>query len=170
MYSLSADRQSYAADPVAYYQTLTQQLNSLLEIDRNWVTNMAQTAAFIYSMIPDLNWAGFYLAQDNDVLRLGPYQGRVACVHIPYGRGVCGTVAASKEAILVNDVHSFAGHIACDSASNSEIVVPLISAGRLVGVLDIDSPVKQRFTDADLTGFVQLAQTFVDCSDLTSLG
>ncbi|WMS87989.1 GAF domain-containing protein [Pleionea litopenaei] len=166
MYALSADVKAYESDKAGYYRTLSAQLKSLLEVERDAVTNMAQTAAFIYSMIPELNWAGFYLVRQEDKLTLGPYQGRVACVHIPFGTGVCGTVAANREAICVNDVHSFEGHIACDSASNSEIVVPLVKHGQLIGVLDIDSPVKDRFTPDDLEGFKLLAEIFLQASDI----
>ena len=161
MYNLDIDEAEYAKNRSSYYERLARQLNSLLAIEHNPVTNMAQTAAFIFASIPELNWAGFYLNDGSDRLRLGPYQGRVACVHIPFGQGVCGTVAAQKKSILVNNVHEFEGHIACDSASNAEIVVPLLDGDKVLGVLDIDSPTLNRFEPEDLVGFELLAQEFL---------
>ncbi|MBU2654218.1 GAF domain-containing protein [Acidomonas methanolica] len=109
---------------------------------------MANVSAMIYEALPDLNWAGFYLFKEGELV-LGPFQGRLACTRIPLGRGVCGTAAARRETIVVEDVHAFPGHIACDAASASEIVVPVIAGERLVGVLDVDSPRKARFGDAE---------------------
>lgn len=149
----------YEAKP-AYYDSLAKQLAGLLSIDSDPVTNMAQVSSFIFYAIPALNWSGFYINAGDSTLRLGPYQGKVACVHIPFGKGVCGTVAQNQSSLRVDDVHSFAGHIACDSASNAEIVVPIMVDGRLFGVLDIDSPKKNRFDDDDLTGFEQLVAVF----------
>ncbi|NVJ62495.1 MAG: GAF domain-containing protein [Gammaproteobacteria bacterium] len=161
MYNLEIDLTEYQNERAGYYERLAKQLRSLLSIEPNAVTNMAQTAAFIFTSIPDLNWAGFYVNDGNDQLRLGPYQGRVACVHIPFGRGVCGTVAAKRQSLLINNVHEFEGHIACDSASNSEIVVPLIQNDKVLGVLDIDSPTLNRFHQEDLDGFEALAAEFL---------
>ncbi len=161
MFDTTTDFTAYQQNKTQYYQSLSAQLEGLLSICDDPVTNMSQTAAFIYHSIPELNWAGFYRASESN-LRLGPFQGKVACVDIPFGRGVCGTVAASATSILVNDVHSFDGHIACDSASNSEIVVPIFAqSGAFYGVLDIDSPTKNRFSEEDLNGFELLVATFV---------
>lgn len=116
--------------------------------ENNLIANSANMAALLFQTLPDVNWAGFYFMADGELV-LGPFQGRVACVRIPLGRGVCGTAAERRETILVPDVHLFPGHIACDAASRSEIVVPLIQDGRLLGVLDIDSPVANRFSESD---------------------
>jgi GAF domain-containing protein len=127
------------------------------------VANAANMAALIYWSLSELNWAGLYLvdARRGDLL-LGPFQGKPACVRIPLGRGVCGTAAQRRETVVVPDVHEFPGHIACDSASNSEIVVPVIRGGRLLGVLDLDSPVRARFDEADARGLERLVQVFVE--------
>lgn len=116
---------------------------------------LANAAALLWDALPDINWAGFYLLKDQ-VLHLGPFQGKTACISIPVGRGVCGTAAAEAKVLLVRDVHAFPGHIACDSASNSEIVLPIISEGRLLGVMDIDSPLFARFDDTDAAGLEKL--------------
>jgi GAF domain-containing protein len=165
MFVSSVDLNAYNSDRIQFYKSLCEQLAGLLSVERDAVTNMAQTAAFIYQSIPDLNWAGFYINVKDKGLRLGPFQGKVACVHIPIGKGVCGTVAQTRTSIRVDDVHQFDGHIACDSASNSEIVVPIIVNEELFGVLDIDSPVKQRFSDEDLHGFEKLVATFVAATE-----
>ena len=128
---------------------LLQTLEAVLAGESDLVANSANMAAILFQYLPDVNWAGFYLLRDG-VLVLGPFQGRVACVRIPLGRGVCGTAAVRRETVVVADVHAFPGHIACDAASRSEIVVPLIRRdGTLLGVLDIDSPRPDRFTAAD---------------------
>ena len=121
------------------------------------LANLSNTSALIFELLDDINWAGFYLLHD-DLLILGPFQGRPACVKIPVGSGVCGTAVEKDKAIVVTDVHQFPGHIACDSASNSEIVIPIHQDNKIVGVLDIDSPVLSRFDEADLNGL----QTLVD--------
>src|SRR5437764_1848443 len=126
-------------DKRAVYDELAAELGSLLAGESDLVANAANTAALIYDRLPGLNWAGFYFLKDGELV-LGPFQGRPACVRIPLGAGVCGTAAARRETIVVPDVHAFPGHIACDSASNSEIVVPLIRGGVVLGVLDVDSP------------------------------
>ena len=146
------------------YTLLQAQLESLLADERDFIANAAQFSAFLYHQLDDLNWAGFYLNR-NEELVLGPFQGQIACVRIPFGRGVCGAAAASRETQRVEDVHAFAGHIACDSASNSELVVPLIKGGRLIGVLDLDSPSVGRFSEQDQQGIEALAAIFLRLSE-----
>ena len=146
------------------YTLLQAQLESLLADERDFIANASQFSAFLFNQLEDLNWAGFYLNR-NEELVLGPFQGQIACVRIPFGRGVCGTAAATRLTQRVEDVHAFAGHIACDSASNSELVVPLIKDGRLIGVLDLDSPSIGRFTEQDQQGIEALAAIFLRLSD-----
>jgi L-methionine (R)-S-oxide reductase len=146
------------------YCLLAAQLESLLADERDFIANAAQFSAFLYTPLDDLNWAGFYLNR-NEELVLGPFQGQIACVRIPFGKGVCGTAAQSRETQRVLDVHEFPGHIACDSASNSELVVPLVKEGRLIGVLDLDSPSLARFSEADQAGIEQLAAIFLKATD-----
>lgn len=146
------------------YTLLQAQLESLLADERDFIANAAQFSAFLFHQLHDLNWAGFYLNR-NEELVLGPFQGQIACVRIPFGRGVCGAAAASRQTQRVEDVHAFAGHIACDSASNSELVVPLIKDGRLIGVLDLDSPSVGRFSEKDQQGIEALAAIFLRLSD-----
>lgn len=143
------------------YKTLNSQLKSLTDGVDNRVTNLANAAALLYNSLPDINWAGFYLLESG-ALVLGPFQGKPACVKIPLGRGVCGTAAKENKTLCVADVHKFEGHIACDSASNSEIVIPLNSGGKLIGVLDIDSPVFSRFTEEDKNGLEEFVKTLED--------
>ena len=151
------------------YLTLDSQLSSLLAGEQELTSNAAQFAAFLFETMADLNWAGVYLVRpakngkDSELL-VGPFQGKVACYRIPFGKGVCGTAAQEKRTILVADVHEFPGHIACDSASNSEIVIPLIKDGNLVGVLDLDSPSLDRFNLEDQLGLEMLVATFVDAT------
>ncbi|PYC24450.1 GAF domain-containing protein [Aquipseudomonas alcaligenes] len=146
------------------YALLAAQLEALLAGERDFIANAAQFCAFLFHELEGLNWAGFYLNRDEQLV-LGPFQGKVACVRIPFGRGVCGAAASSRQTQRVADVHAFPGHIACDSASNSELVVPLIKDGRLIGVLDLDSPHLARFSAEDQAGIEQLAQLFLDASD-----
>lgn len=146
------------------YSLWVAQLESLLGGERDFIANAAQFSAFLFQELAELNWAGFYLLR-GDELVLGPFQGKVACVRIPLGRGVCGVAAATRQTQRVDDVHGFAGHIACDSASNSELVIPLVQAGRLIGVLDLDSPRLARFTEADQTGIERLVEVFLRLSD-----
>ena len=146
------------------YALLKAQLESLLADERDFIANASQFSAFLFNQLEDLNWAGFYLNR-NEELVLGPFQGQIACVRIPFGRGVCGTAAATRLTQRVEDVHAFAGHIACDSASNGELVVPLIKDGRLIGVLDLDSPSIGRFTEQDQQGIEALAAIFLRLSD-----
>ena len=150
------------ADKPTAYAELETSLRALLEGEHDLVANAANLAALLFWSLPQLNWAGFYLVEPRrgDLL-LGPFQGKPACVRIPIGRGVCGTAAARRETVVVPDVHAFPGHIACDSASNSEIVVPIVREGELLGVLDLDSPVPSRFDDADARGLEALVRVFV---------
>jgi GAF domain-containing protein len=150
--------------PEAAYAELSRDLAALLSGERDLIANAANTAALVYDALPGLNWAGFYLYKSGELV-LGPFQGKPACVRIAIGRGVCGTAAARRETVLVEDVHAFPGHIACDSASNSEVVVPLVKGGELLGVLDLDSPNLARFTAADARGVERLAQIFIDSLD-----
>ena len=142
------------------YASLSEQLRSLIEGERDFIANAANFSALLYHSLPDLNWAGCYLQKGAELV-LGPFQGRPACVRIAMGKGVCGTAAEQRQTILVDNVHEFPGHIACDSASNSEIVVPLIDHERLIGVLDLDSPSFARFDDEDARGLNELAEIFV---------
>jgi L-methionine (R)-S-oxide reductase len=147
------------------YTNLQLQLRSLLEGERDFIANAANFSSLLYHSLPDLNWAGLYLHKGGELV-LGPFQGQPACVRIAIGKGVCGTAAEQRQTILVDNVHEFPGHIACDSASNSEIVVPLIINDELIGVLDLDSPSLARFDDEDARGLNELAEIFVQgCSD-----
>ena len=140
------------ADKPALYRDLAAQLASLLEGESDPVANAANMAALIYDGLPELNWAGFYFVRGGELV-LGPFQGKPACVRIPLGKGVCGTAAAERRTVVVKDVHEFPGHIACDSASNSELVLPVLAGGRLVAVFDLDSPLTARFDAEDARGF-----------------
>jgi GAF domain-containing protein len=151
------------------YAQLAQQLALLFGDERDFTANMANMAALIFHQLPDLNWAGFYLMKGGELV-LGPFQGKPACIRIPLGRGVCGTAAARRETQLVPDVHAFPGHIACDADSRSEIVVPLIADGMLVGVLDLDSPKPGRFDEADRAGLEAAARQLLSASDLGQSG
>jgi L-methionine (R)-S-oxide reductase len=150
--------------PEALYAQLLAALDALVAGERNRVANLANTAALLYATLPDLNWAGFYL-YDGAGLVVGPFQGRPACVRIALGAGVCGSAAAARQTLLVPDVHAFPGHIACDAASNSEIVVPLLDGERLLGVMDLDSPRPARFGSPDARGLEALAARLVRASD-----
>ncbi|GAA0826164.1 MULTISPECIES: GAF domain-containing protein [Marinomonas] len=152
--------------PEVYYQELNDQLAGLLTGERDLICNAAQFSAFIMQTVADLNWAGFYFAR-NEALVLGPYVGKVACTRIPFGRGVCGAAALHQETQRVEDVHAFSGHIACDSASASEVVIPVVVEGRLVGVFDMDSPSTARFSATDQIGLERLVDTFVAATDFT---
>ena len=147
------------------YGLLRAQLQSFAEADGWYVPLMANAAALLFDALADVNWAGFYLLR-GDRLVLGPFQGKAACIHIPLGKGVCGTAAQRDETQLVPDVHAFPGHIACDSASNSEIVVPIHRHGDVVAVLDIDSPVPNRFSEADRAGMEALVKVLEAHIDL----
>jgi L-methionine (R)-S-oxide reductase len=147
--------------PDAAYAELARDLRALLAGERDMVANAANTAALIWDALPDLNWAGFYIYKSGELV-LGPFQGKPACVRIAIGKGVCGTAAQRRETVLVEDVHAFPGHIACDSASNSEVVVPLLHGTELLGVLDLDSPKQARFKEADARGLERLARIFME--------
>lgn len=138
------------------YSTLCDSLRALIEGVPYKTANLANASALLHAALDGINWVGFYLMQDGKLV-LGPFQGKPACIEIAVGRGVCGTAVEQKNTLVVPDVHKFSGHIACDSASNSEIVIPLISGGEVVGVLDIDSPLFDRFSDADKYGLEQFA-------------
>ncbi|MCL1037521.1 GAF domain-containing protein [Shewanella corallii] len=140
------------------YQTLNRQAEALLTGETNMIAAMANFSALVNEALPELNWVGFYI-REGEQLVLGPFQGKVACARIPWGRGVCGTAAATNTTQLIDDVHSFEGHIACDSASNAEIVVPVRHKGEVVAVLDIDSPEFNRFDDIDRQGLEALVKT-----------
>ncbi len=133
------------------YRDLLAALDALTVDERDPIANMANAAALVWEYLPDLNWAGFYRAVEGELV-LGPFQGKVACIRIAMGKGVCGTAAAERTTQLVEDVHAFPGHIACDAASRSELVVPVVSDGRLIGVLDLDSPEPARFDAEDAAG------------------
>ena len=148
------------SDKPALYADLAEQLQALLYGETDAIANAANTAALLFNSVEDLNWAGFYFLR-GDQLVLGPFQGKPACVRIAMGRGVCGTAATTRITQRVTDVHAFPGHIACDAASRSEIVVPLVDNGTLLGVLDLDSPVLARFTQADQDGLERIAEIYV---------
>ena len=152
------------ASKAEMYSNLAVQLRSLLDGERDLIANAANVASLLFHSLPDLNWAGFYLYKEGELV-LGPFQGEPACVRIAMGKGVCGTAAEIRQTVVVANVHDFPGHIACDSKSNSEIVVPLVKDEQLVGVLDLDSPLLGRFDDDDARGLNELAEIFVAMSD-----
>ncbi len=147
-----------AADKATLYADLLSAADALTRDESDAVANMANLSALIWQFLPDLNWAGFYLMKEGELV-LGPFQGKPACIRIPVGRGVCGAAAQSRETQLVEDVHDFPGHIACDAASASEIVVPVLAGDRLIGVLDLDSPRPARFDKQDQSGLEALVAT-----------
>jgi len=136
------------------YRQLVDELRSLLAGEHDWIANLANSAALLYHSLPELNWAGFYLLKEGELV-VGPFQGKPACVRIALGKGVCGTAAVQRKTQVVRDVNEFPGHIACDSASKSEVVVPMIRNGELIGVLDLDSPELARFDEQDREGLEQ---------------
>jgi GAF domain-containing protein len=146
-----------AADSATMYRDLASALEGLVAGESDSIANMANAAALIWETLPDINWVGFYRNLAGELV-LGPFQGRPACIRIKFGEGVCGAAAATRQVQRVEDVHAFPGHIACDSASNSEIVVPLVRDGVLLGVLDIDSPRTGRFTEEDEAGITRLGE------------
>jgi L-methionine (R)-S-oxide reductase len=150
------------------YRALNAQLAGLFASERNGLANAANMCALLYQALPDVNWVGFYFLQEGELV-LGPFQGKVACVRIALGRGVCGSAAQRREVLVVPDVNEFPGHIACDSASRSEIVVPLIQRGRLLGVLDVDSPQLGRFDGEDHAGLTAAAHLLLESSELGNL-
>lgn len=147
-----------------FYDELAAQLRALLADEKDPIANAANTAALIFNLVPDLNWAGFYFLQSGEELVLGPFQGKPACVRIAVGKGVCGTSVERGASVLVDDVYAFSGHIACDANSRSELVVPLIQEGAIFGVLDLDSPLTARFDLDDQQGLEQLAAIYVESS------
>ena len=147
------------------YQGLATQLRALFEDEHDLIANAANFAAILYHSLPDVNWAGCYF-QKGEVLVLGPFQGKCARTRIAFGKGVCGTAALKRTAVVVDNVREFPGHIACDAASNSEIVVPILKAGRVVGVLDLDSPVFSRFDAEDQAGLESLVEVFVEGTEI----
>lgn len=149
------------------YRDLQQQLEALLAGEHDAVANAANTSALVFQSLPDLNWVGFYFLREKSELVLGPFQGKPACVRIAVGRGVCGAAVARRQPVLVADVHDFPGHIACDAASRSELVVPLMRDGEVFGVLDLDSPLPDRFDTQDQAGMEQVAAIYVAASDGT---
>ncbi|MEG0386186.1 MAG: GAF domain-containing protein [Solibacillus sp.] len=143
------------------YTTLSQQLHALLDGEQDQIANLSNASALLNLFLDRINWVGFYLMKNGELV-LGPFQGLPACVRIPVGRGVCGSSVEQKQTLLVDDVHAFPGHIACDAASKSEIVIPLIKNGQVLGVLDIDSPIVARFSKEDQLGLELFAQTLVN--------
>ncbi|MFC0116799.1 GAF domain-containing protein [Pseudoalteromonas xiamenensis] len=143
-----------------FYQSLTLQARGLTEGESNLIANMANISALLWMSLEDINWVGFYLMDSPNELVLGPFQGKPACIRIPVGKGVCGTAVAQRATQLVFDVHEFAGHIACDAASNSEIVIPVYKNGEVIAVLDIDSPSVGRFDEQDKIGLEALVKAF----------
>lgn len=152
-----------AASKAALYASLAAQLRALLEGEQDFIANAANFSSLLYHSLPDLNWAGFYLFREGDLV-LGPFQGKPACVRIETGTGVCGTAAEQQRTVIVANVHEFPGHIACDSASNSEIVVPIIRNEQLLGVLDLDSPSFRRFDENDAEGLNELVEIFLEAT------
>ncbi|HUE84105.1 MAG TPA: GAF domain-containing protein [Pyrinomonadaceae bacterium] len=156
--------ESAATSKSELYEFLATQLSHLLADERDLIANAANTSALLFHSLPEINWVGFYFLKEGELV-LGPFQGKPACVRIAVGKGVCGTAAARRETILVPNVHEFPGHIACDSASNSEIVIPLMNEDQLIGVLDVDSPDSGRFDDDDARGLNELAQMLIERSE-----
>ncbi|MCM3704831.1 MULTISPECIES: GAF domain-containing protein [Cytobacillus] len=152
--------ESYKGTREENYQLLIKQLSALLEGETNSIANLSNASSLLNQFLERTNWVGFYLVEEGELV-LGPFQGLPACVRIPLGKGVCGTAAKQMETVRVEDVHQFPGHIACDAASQSEIVIPLIKDGKLLGVLDIDSPEKNRFDELDQKYLEQFSETLV---------
>ncbi|HEY6080673.1 MAG TPA: GAF domain-containing protein [Polyangiaceae bacterium] len=163
-------QRSFAASPSksVVYAELNEQLAGLLAGERDGLANTANMAALLNEALPDLNWVGFYFLRGGELV-LGPFQGKVACVRIALGRGVCGTAAAQRRTLIVPDVHAFPGHIACDAASRSELVLPLLKEGELLGVLDLDSPLPERFDQLDADGLTRALQLLLASSDMSTL-
>jgi len=155
--------ENYSESRDKNYDLLIKQLSALIEDEKNAIANLSNASALLNQFLDRVNWTGFYLMEDGELV-LGPFQGLPACVRIPLGKGVCGTAASKRETVRVEDVHSFPGHIACDAASQSEIVIPMIKDGKLLGVLDIDSPEKDRFDELDqqkLEEFVEVLVQYI---------
>ncbi|WP_078545073.1 GAF domain-containing protein [Litchfieldia alkalitelluris] len=154
--------EQYSGNRVDNYKMLNKQLAALIEGENNAIANLSNAAALLNQFLTEINWVGFYLTEDDNQLVLGPFQGLPACVRIPFGKGVCGTAAANKKTERVEDVHAFPGHIACDAASQSEIVVPIIKDNKVIGVLDIDSPIKNRFDEIDQEYLEEFVRVLVE--------
>ncbi len=152
--------QTYTGTREENYTLVIEQLKALISDEKNVVANLANASALLNYFLHDINWVGFYIAEGNELV-LGPFQGLPACVRIPFGKGVCGTAAIEKRTVRVADVHTFPGHIACDAASQSEIVVPMMKNGVVIGVLDIDSPIKNRFDEIDEQYLQRFVETLV---------
>lgn len=150
----------HANDLIKKYEQLSKQLDALLTGESNLYANLSNTSALLNQFFDRINWIGFYLIEDGELV-LGPFQGLPACVRIQFGKGVCGTSVANKESIIVPDVHAFPGHIVCDAASRSEIVIPIIKNDHVLGVLDIDSPELNRFTETDRIGLEQVVEVLI---------
>jgi GAF domain-containing protein len=150
------------------YEEMSVMLGGLIGDERNFIANASNFAALLYQFLGKINWVGFYMKDGNELI-LGPFSGKPACLRIEFGKGVCGTSALKRETLIVPDVHEFPGHIACDAASCSEIVIPLIHIGELFGVLDIDSPIFERFNESDGVGLQGLIDILLDRSDIKSL-
>jgi len=155
---------SAASTPAERYEELAGQARALLQGERDQTANAANLASLVFHTLPELNWAGFYWLKGRELV-LGPFQGKPACVRIAMGRGVCGTAARERHTILVPDVNAFPGHIACDAASASEIVLPIVKGTRLIGVLDLDSPRPARFQEIDARGLEEVVRIFLDATD-----
>ncbi|MFJ7665623.1 GAF domain-containing protein [Lysinibacillus sp. NPDC097195] len=151
---------NYEGSIVDQYKSVAKQLDALLTGESDRIANLSNASALLNQFLPNINWVGFYLLQQDELV-LGPFQGLPACVRIPVGRGVCGTAVSQKETLVVKDVHAFPGHIACDAASQSEIVIPLVQQNQVIGVLDIDSPMKDRFSAEDQVGLEHFVQTLM---------
>jgi GAF domain-containing protein len=147
-----------------FYRLLARQVTAIFEGERDCIANAANLSSFLFHSLADVNWVGIYRLNYEELV-LGPFQGKVACVRIPLGKGVCGTAALKRETIIVDNVHEFEGHIACDSDSNSEIVIPLVKDTQLIGVLDIDSPIFHRFDSIDRSGLEEITSIFLSNSD-----
>lgn len=158
------DASALSGNKAERYDQLLEQAEGLFHGERNRIANAANLSALLYRQLPDLNWAGFYF-HDGDELVVGPFQGLPACVRIPLDKGVCGAAARTRQTQRVDDVHAFPGHIACDAASRSEIVIPLVKDDALIGVLDIDSPVESRFDEQDQAGLESIARAWLDAVD-----
>lgn len=153
-------RSQLATSKYELYQDICTELQELLGEEKDFIANAANTSALLFHRLPDVNWVGFYTAERKELV-LGPFQGKPACVRIPFGKGVCGTAAANRETVIVPDVNCYPGHIVCDSASKSEIVVPLLNWGKLLGVLDIDSASLDRFDEDDREGIESVVAVFL---------
>jgi len=162
MFALQTAR---AGTPAELYAELLEQSRALLAGERDATANAANLASLVFHTLPDLNWAGFYWLRGRELV-LGPFQGKPACVRIAVGKGVCGTAVAERRTIVVPDVNAFPGHIACDSASRSEVVIPVARGGAVVGVLDLDSPRPGRFSEEDARGLEEIVRAFVEATDL----